>query len=262
MTTAVWTRTYPVDTLVVNPQKRLGLVGLLNVLQDIAWIHGDHLGHGFEEMIAHGRIWVLARQRVMMADWPVWGDEIEVATWVRPPTGMFVMRDYEVREGGRRIGGGTASWLVLDAVRRRPMRFSDDAMAAKACPDRALPADPAKLAVDDGLRPLAAFDVRNSDLDVNGHVNNTRYAQWILDSVPLDAQRGRVIDDYEVDFLAETGVGDRVTIEWDGTDGTRPADRLRFQGRRDGDDRVVFTARLATSSVADRPMPGLGTDPV
>src|SRR3954449_592737 len=70
MPPAVCTRSYDVNTMVVNPQKRLGLIGLLNILQDIAWIHGSDLGHGYEAMMAKGWIWGLTRQQLIMSDWP------------------------------------------------------------------------------------------------------------------------------------------------------------------------------------------------
>ena len=79
--------------------------------------------------------------------------------------------------------------------------------------DGALAFTPEKIAVRQGLAETARFSVRNSDLDVNGHVNNTRYAQWILDSTPLEAHRTWRVDRYEVNFLAEIQVGDAVAIE-------------------------------------------------
>jgi medium-chain acyl-[acyl-carrier-protein] hydrolase len=246
MKSAVWTRSYDVNTMVVNPQKRLGLVGLLNILQDIAWIHGSHLGHGYETMIAKGWIWVLARQKLIMSDWPAWGDTIEICTWVRPVNGVLVLRDYEIRAGQRKVGECTASWLTLDATTRRPVKLAYDDMDVTTRGDDCLSLNPARIAVGDALRPIADVQVRNSDLDVNGHVNNVRYAQWILDAVPLSAHRAWRIDEYEVNFLAETSVGDRVAIEWDGTNGMS-VESLQFQGRREADGRVVFAARLHVS---------------
>lgn len=254
MNQAFWTRAYEVNTLVVNPQKRLGFVGLLEILQDIAWIHGAHLGHGYEDLKAKGQIWVLARQKVMVSDWPVWGDVVEIDTWARSLDGMFALRDYEIRIGDRKIGEGTASWLILDAARRRPVRFSASALGIAVPYDRHLDIHPAKIPVDDAFRPVAAFDVRNSDLDVNGHVNNTRYAQWIVDSIPVEAHRDNVVADYEVNFLVETGVGDRIVIESDAAGQTPPIDRLGFQGRRESDGKAVFTARLTTTPWAAEPV--------
>ncbi|RBP04147.1 acyl-ACP thioesterase [Roseiarcus fermentans] len=243
MTSAIWTERYAVNTLVVNGQKRLGLVGLLKILQDVAWIHGDHLGHGFDAMMARGWIWVLARQKLVMGDWPTWGDVLSVRTWVRPIEGVLVMRDTEIWSAGRKVGESVASWLVLDAATRRPPKTGMRKQGILARDDGALDLAPARIAPSDDLAPLARFRVHTSDLDANGHVNNVRYAQWILDAAPASAHRTRVVRDYEVNFLAETSVGDAVSVEWDGG-GAAATDALRFQGRREADGRVVFAARL------------------
>src|SRR3954447_23661232 len=124
MTSTVWTSSYDINTMVLNPQKRLRLVGLLNILQDVAWTHGSHLGHGYEAMMRQGAIWVLARQHVVVSEWPTWGDRIDIRTWVRPPSGMLVLRDSEIMAGHRKLGEATASWLTLDATTRRPVRLS------------------------------------------------------------------------------------------------------------------------------------------
>ena len=80
---------------------------------------------------------------------------------------------------------------------------------------------------------LARFAVRNSDLDLNGHVNNIRYAQWILDSMPLQVDR---LKSYEVNFLAEVRAQDEIVIQ--------RSQPTRFQGWRESDQKAVFTARL------------------
>jgi medium-chain acyl-[acyl-carrier-protein] hydrolase len=247
MTSAIWTQRYDVNTMVVNTQKQLGLIGLLNILQDIAWIHGSHLGHGYDAMMTKGWIWVLARQTLVMSDWPAWGDAIDVRTWVRPVNGMLVLRDYEILAGQRKVGEGTAGWLTLDVATRRPIRpaFGDTDVTRRD--DDSLALNPARIPVADALQPIADFQVRNSDLDVNGHVNNIRYAQWILDAVPLSAHQAYRIDAYEVNFLAETSVGDRVAIEWDGMNEASPVKALQFQGRREHDGKAVFAARLRIS---------------
>jgi acyl-ACP thioesterase len=67
-----------VNSFLVNPQKRLGLYGLLNLLQDTAWIHATHLGHGYDNMLLEETAWVLTRQKVRMTEWPKWGDEIQI----------------------------------------------------------------------------------------------------------------------------------------------------------------------------------------
>jgi acyl-ACP thioesterase len=236
---------YDVNTMVVTPEKRLGLVGLLKVLQDIAWIHGAHLGHGFEAMKERGQLWALARQGLRAHRWPAWGDTMTVSTWVRPVTGMFVMRDYAVTSAGCAVAEATAAWIVLDAVRRRPLRFHAADIGARE--DGVLDIEPERLGAFEAGAPLSAFDVRWSDLDANGHVNNTRYAEWLIDALPEERRTGQVVTGYEANFLAETLVGDRVGVEWTGPGGK--SSPLALQGRRQGDGKVVFAARLGLEPV-------------
>jgi acyl-ACP thioesterase len=248
MIRTIWTQTYDVNTILLTHRKRLGLVGLLNILQDVAWIHARHLGHGFDEILASGAIWVLARQALAVERWPAWGESVTVRTWVRPPDGPLAHRDYEIMSSGQPVGTGTASWLLLDVRTRRPRKLTLEAGGAGWRRDGALLRTPQKIVPLDGLAAIARFGVRVSDLDLNGHVNNSRYAQWISDSVPLEGHLGFDLVDYEVNFLGETRVGDEVWIE-QGVLDPMPRCPLRhhYQGRRVGDGKVVFAARLGAS---------------
>ena len=248
MKQVIWTQTYDVNTIVLDDQKRLGLSGLLNLLQDIAWLHAKHLGWGYEALVEHGTAWVLVRQKLVMADWPVWGDVVEVRTWPRGVIGALAVREFEIVAGDRKFGECSTSWLIIDAQTRRPTRIDREAFRKNTRTEGCLAIEAGKITPQTGLKPAATFLVRNSDLDVNGHVNNTRYAQWILDSVPLEAHAAYRLDEYEVNFLAETNVGDTVVIERDEIEPspTSPA-RWQFQGKRIKEDKAAFVARLGVS---------------
>jgi acyl-ACP thioesterase len=248
MTRAIWTQTYDVNTIVLDHHKRLGLFGLLNLLQDIAWLHAKHLGWGYEALVEHGTAWVLVRQKLVMADWPVWGDVVEVRTWPRGVIGALAVREFEIVAGDRKFGECSTSWLIIDAQTRRPTRIDREAFRKNARTEGCLAIEAGKITPQTGLKPMATFQVRNSDLDVNGHVNNTRYAQWILDSIALEAQAAYRLDEYEVNFLAETNVGDTVVIERAEIEPSpaSPA-RWQFQGRRMPEDKIVFVARLGAT---------------
>jgi len=245
MTPTIWTQTYDVNTIVLDNQKRLGLFGLLNILQDAAWIHAGHSGWGYEDLIRRGTIWVLARQKLVMSDWPVWGDRVAIRTWGRPTAGPLALREFEIVVGDRKLGECTTSWLILDLETRRPTKLDRAAFDRQCRTDGFLTIEAKKIAVPSGLKPAAEFQVRNSDLDVNGHVNNTRYAQWVTDTMTADELARYAITEYEVNFLAETGVGDTVVIERD--EGTPAADgmlRRQYQGRKTTEAKPAFAARL------------------
>lgn len=240
----IWVQNYQVSTYLVNPQKKLGLYGLLNLIQDTAWIHAGHLGHGYEEMLKEGTFWVLTRQLVMMNEWPLWGEEILLRTWVRPITSMLAVRDFEIIRNGEVIGECTTQWLILDQKTRRPsekkITMSQDEFYASNKPFR----DATKIPLKKDHKEIARFEVRNSDLDLNGHVNNTRYAQWILDAVPREKHLEFKLHEYEVNFLSETHAGDVISI----CSAPGAEEKFQFQGIRLSDQKIVFAATLKVSA--------------
>ena len=186
---AIWTEEYDVTSFLVDFRKRLSLPGLLNLLQESAWRHAAHLGHGYEETRSVGTSWVLFRQLLQMDAWPAWEDRLSIRTWLRPPTTVVVTRDFELSVGGQAVGQAAAHWLTIDHQTRRPspLPFTKDGSLFRQ--DGHLTIEPKKLQVSQELQKLTDFQVRTSDLDMNGHVNNTRFAQWVLDSLPLEAHK-------------------------------------------------------------------------
>jgi len=247
----IWTQRYDINSIVLNHRKRLGLVGLLKILQDTAWTHANHLGHGFDDMLSRNTIWVLTRQRLAMTDWPVWGDKIDIRTWVRPITGPLAQRDYEIFCGDRKLGEGTASWLTLDQTTRRPMKLSLTESETICRGDGTLATTPEKIAMRPEAEPAETIPVRIGDLDINGHVNNVCYAQWILDSLPLEDHSAYRLSEYEINFLGESRLGDTVALERDTLPATPAAPvRLHFQGKRMADSAALFAARIGAVAEA------------
>ncbi len=242
----IWTRDYPVNTLLITSGKRLGLVGLLGILQDIAGEHADKLGCGYEQMQKGSSFWVLSRQRVVMEEWPRWNDTVHIRTWARPLlSGITALRDFEILVGETKVGECVTGWLMLDARTRRPVKPTFDPTRMAVRTDFALSFEAGKLAAAEGLNALSRVEVQYSDMDMNGHVNNTRYAQWILDAIPLEMDNKQIITEYEVNFLAETGFKDTVVLNYAPVPSQIPGQKsFRFQGVREKDGKAAFTARI------------------
>jgi acyl-ACP thioesterase len=94
-------------------------------------------------------------------------------------------------------------------------------------------------ALDDPFNKLTAphaadrkldFRVRYSDLDVNQHVNNVCYAEWIVESVPAGVLRACHLQALELQFRAEATLGHTVVVQTQ---------------CKDDDDALVFVHRLA-----------------
>lgn len=239
MKQVIWSQTYAISSFLVNPQKKLGLFGLLGLLQDVAWNHATHLGHGYENMVKENIGWVLTRQKLSMESWPGWGENLEIRTWVRPIKGIVAIRDFEIIFNGKKIGDCSTQWLILDLKTRRAsekiLNLEDEFRF-----DAPVFIDASKIILRPNLKLLTGFSVRNSDLDLNGHVNNTRYAHWVLDAISQDKHHECTLSGYEVNFIAESKAGDEVLI----FSGPLSGDEIQFQGVRNSDKKVIFASTL------------------
>jgi acyl-ACP thioesterase len=244
----LWTENYKINSLLVNAMGRLGLYGLLNLIQETAWMHAEMLGFGMKTMEEKGLFWVVTRQTLKMSEWPAFGKNIQVQTWLRPPEGVFVAREFRILdESGKEIGSCVTSWLPLERQTKKILLAQDLYHWGQIARSETTGLIADKIPVDGTYEKLATFRVRNSDLDTNQHVNNTKYAQWILDSIPYDLHRTLKLKSYSVNFLSETHLGDKVEIARNCSSGggfiADEGDSL-YRGLRVSDEKVLFAAKL------------------
>ena len=216
----------------------------LNLIQDVGWMHAINAN----VRLAQNHGWVFTRQKLMMHEWPAWNENITIRTWLRPPEAdAFFLRDYEILRDGKKIGECTSTFTVMDMLTRKMATGLDwSAYSELWRPESHLPHKPVKIPYAAEAKDLVCFEVRNSDIDLNHHVNNTKYAQWVLDSVSLDTLRGKTVEllGYEVNFLAEAKPGDQVQVQQAFTNETADGAQIQFQGLRRSDNKPVFTALM------------------
>lgn len=253
---ALWTESYKINSLLVNPMGRLGLYGVLNLLQETAWMHTESLGFGLKHMEKEGLFWVVTRLTLTMKKWPAFGHKIQVQTWLRPPEGTFVAREFRILdEDHQEIGACVTSWLALEKDTKKilPVQNLRDWNVIAHTNTTQLQTD--KIPVEGEYEKLAKFRVRNSDLDTNQHVNNIKYAQWILDSIPYELHRQLRLQNYSVNFLAETHLGDEVQIDHSCSalsSFTENQGEALYRGLRVSDQRVLFTASLGWERIPQK----------
>lgn len=244
----LWIAEYQITSLLVNPLGSLGLYGALNLIQETAWMHAESLGFGMADMEKEGLYWVLTRQILQMKEWPHFGKSLKVETWLRPPEGAFVSREFRLLdENNQEIGLCSTSWLALDRQSKKILPAEKLRSWDKLTSTHITGLMPEKIPVAGNYERLARYRVRNSDLDINQHVNNTKYAQWILDAVPYELHKKLKLKTYSVNFLAETHLGDKVEVDrsCDSPNVEQaPQGLTRYRGVRESDGKILFTAQL------------------
>jgi acyl-ACP thioesterase len=81
-----------------------------------------------------------------------------------------------------------------------------------------------------------------TDLDVNNHMNNTRYLEWAMDLLPSQFHGKHVLQDATMCYLGEAREGDQLYIFWELT----AEGLLRMDIQRLEEDKKIriFTANL------------------
>lgn len=242
----IWTETYKISSYLLNLRGQAGLYAILNLIQDVGWMHAFHMDVKLEPHLG----WVFTRQKLVMTKWPAWNETVTIRTWLRPPERAFLFRDYEILVGDQKIGEATASFLVMDLRSRKAVQIDWNHIEEFWRNEAPLSLHPEKISVDKNDEnqgeELARFRVRNSDIDMNNHVNNTKYSQWVLDSLPIDVLRkGPRLQGYEVNFLSEAKLGDEILIRrFQSGSSENGHDTDVFVGVRARDEKNIFTAKL------------------
>jgi acyl-ACP thioesterase len=226
----------------VDAANRMKLSSVFDFFQDAANKHSILLGAGREEMERRGRVWILSRMSVFMERRPQWNEELTMRSWPRGSQKLFALRDYDLvdREGKAAVRG-RSGWIIVDIEKKRPIR--PEALVETlpgnegldALPDGAGPVPAAEGAVKSAER-RAAY----SDIDMNGHVNNARYIEWIEDALDSGLFYGAQQLRLDINYIAELVLSDTVEI-WTapGSDGA-----VLIEGRKDAAGQPNFRARL------------------
>jgi acyl-ACP thioesterase len=199
-------RSYEVDV-----RERLTVRALCGYLQEAARLHAASLGASTQALKALGLAWVLHRLRLELPGEPRLGDPLEVVTWPSRFDRAVASREFEVRDAqGGAMAAATSRWVIVDLRARRIVRLPDFVRALPALDRHALGLDARDLAAPAQAQAERRFEVRRSDIDATGHVNNTQYVAWILETAPgglLDTHRPVGL---EVEFRRESVYGDLV----------------------------------------------------
>ena len=215
---------------------------ICNYLQEAASLNAERLGFSKSDFNAAGNdiSWVLTRLKVKMSRYPQWEDEVKVTTFPRGGRKIVAWRDFIVTDStGATLGVATSEWMLIDLATRKivpvPQKVFD---AANDVREPVLGAEPFtrfKYPAAADETPLE-FVAQNSHIDLNGHVNNVHYLEWMLE--PCAEYRPA---EMEIVFRSETFAGEKVFVSVaEGEDGGR----FHRVYAADGKDHITALTRL------------------
>lgn len=189
---------------------------LLGHLQEAATQAAEQGGFGREILLErYNGFWMMTRVWYRL-DRPLkWEEEVTIHTWHRGGKGAVSYRDYDLLVDGKLVGEGVAAWVMADLETRKLVRLSGvkemgETDGGPLCKSITL----SKLQRPEQLQPVEQRRMRYSDTDINGHVNNTRYADFACDALLLDQlAENKFLSSMQIGYLAECRPGEILTME-------------------------------------------------
>jgi acyl-ACP thioesterase len=198
---------------------------------DRAWEDNNH------------RAWVVSRLSFALERRFRFGDAVTVRAWMQAIDRVFVIMNFEILDGEEVFGRGSSSWILINADTREPLMARNSPIVPSPHSDAA-PATPL-LHADAALTPAGERRAAYSDIDLNGHVHNTRYLDWFCDLLDVNALCNAETFSLEINFLKEVLPGVNVAFFMAAEPAGGSATTYTLEGRADG--APAFRARLRLS---------------
>lgn len=221
----------------VDMTRRLRMSDLFRLLEEASIAHTELLGCTRDKTLDRGLLWVITRQLVEIDEMPAYDEEIIVRSWQGDMQHVFFPRFYEIEREGRVMIRGQALWMLMEEESRTLVMPEDYDIFIPGRPDAGdmmlptvvIPESAGEAAVS------TALVTRFSQVDINGHMNNTRYFDVIDDCIA--DQRPGVPKKVLANYLSELRLGDEFilnqyknagTLYFEGT-GDKPYFRVRYE---------------------------------
>ncbi len=189
---------------------------VLNILQEASTQASMALRiSGPEALEKYNALWMVSRNWVELSA-PIRGNDLlTIRTWHRGASGASNYRDFDILRDGEIIGQGVSLWVMVDAAEHKLMRLKD--VAELNGTDGGELNKSVKLhrtVMPEGYDRQSLREMRYSDTDTNGHINNTRYLDFACDALRLDQLgKGKFVRTFQLDYVSECMAGETLTME-------------------------------------------------
>ena len=188
------------------------LSSLFLYFQEVSSLHSEVLGVGKKETIDKNLHWVISRFIVDIINLPRYGDKLKVKTYPGKNNDLFFFRHYIITDMKDKVlVRANSIWLIVDGsthqIKRKPFgNYSFPVASIEGELD-----NPPKVE-GTAINYVYSKRVRYSDIDLNTHLNNTRYIELIQDTFSLDFYKEHKIKSILINYNMEFKAGDEVRV--------------------------------------------------
>ena len=238
----LYTQNFEITDHYVDCFGRMTPASILLMIQEVAGKHCMALSVDYETLAKRGMFWAVTRHRVQIERMPLLGETIRVETWPMPTTKVAYPRSVVAYDAaGNECFRAISLWVLMNLDTRSMILPGKSGISVVGSLRGLELPSPGSLALMDHTQTRQR-QVCFTDLDRNGHMNNTRYLNWVSDLLPSAFHQEHEVKEFTICYHAEAREGQLLDLSWD----FPQEDCLQVDARRADTDQGerVFSARL------------------
>jgi medium-chain acyl-[acyl-carrier-protein] hydrolase len=205
---------YEIHFYEIDYKRKSLITSIVNFFGDIAITQSEEIGMGLDYLSEKKLAWVIYKWNITMIRYPLIGEKITVRTWPFSFRKFYAYRKYDILdETGEVIGSADSVWFLINLLRRKPQSISSEIYAAYGISEGSSESvDFGKIKHPVTIHEEKSFNVRYSDIDTNKHVNNAKYIDWCIETVPLNIVLNYTLQNIKVIYEKETTYGEMIKV--------------------------------------------------
>ncbi len=213
-------KTYEIRYTDVDVGDNLKLSSLLSLMLESACLSAEELGFGYADLSPKNIGFILINWYAKLNRAIKLGEKITVVTWPIKPQKLQIFRDFELYCGNEKVGVATSRWILTDLTTFKilPSSCIFSEVNIEYNPFRSLEYNEWKIPDCDGEFKYEKL-VTLSDYDHYFHVNNTRYAEMLLDAFGVQFMATRAIKTVLISYVKQCKEGEIIGYYSKNTDG-------------------------------------------
>lgn len=193
----------------VDFQDNLKLSSLLSLMEESACLSAEELGFGYSVLQPKNVGFIMVNWYIDLYRAVKLGDVLTIHTWPVKPKRLIVFRDFELCVNGEKVGVATSRWCLVDlktfSMLPSTVAFSEDMVYNEF---RSAEVTNFKIPEISCDKPAYSKVVSYSDYDHYNHVNNTKYADFLMDAFTVEELKDNYISSVRITYVKQSKYGE------------------------------------------------------
>lgn len=222
----------------VDAYDKIKLSSLLGILQESACLSADELGFGYDDIKGDNVGFILANWYAEMFRPVKIGEILEVHTWPLKPRHLIFLRDFELFVNGEKVGVVSARWCMINLLDFSFLpidKYFAEGFFDGYNTERSVEFNAWKIPSADVSQSTQCYSkvLKYSDYDHYFHVNNTKYADFLMDVFSVEELKEKFISKMQITYVKQCKENEVLQLFRQDLDGY-----YIIEGKVDGETRI------------------------